>query len=450
MGTYCFDFLEMEVAMEKKRWNRPGNWSKILLAVLYMVCALFLTDRDIAKAVQKEPEIFPADVSAASDGCILIGIEGTYAAQVQEALDRVNDIRKEACQQGVPNPANPSRKLTLDDYVPIQWSSGLEYIAQIRAAEAIVLSGHERPNGTDCFSLEAPNGISSYSEVLAWNTNTKGSMVKGINQWYDEKEDWLNQNEDAVTGHYTSLIDPDNTFIGLGAFVSEYGTWRCSVSGEFCSEDGPSFSAPNRTGHCVQMIEVKKDCLKGLNIFQGDEDVSDGLGIGTGKQAALTARVKVVIGGDTAYCNYLSGITWTSSNPAVAQVDSQGVVTVQKAGNAVITASAENGLSASCKLLKTPKGTALTSLQGGNGNISLRWKKQKQADGYIIRFSEQKTPDSNRSERYIYIEGNKTTSQVIGNLKRKQTYYIRIQTYKTVGWKFLYSDWSKVKKVRTK
>ena len=79
----------------------------------------------------------------------------------------------------------------------------------------------------------------------------------------------------------------------------------------------------------------------------------------------------------------------------MAQADSQGVVTVKKSGDAVITASAGNGLSASCRLLNVPKGTSFSSLKGGKGSITLRWKAQKQADGYIIKVSKDKSPDSN-------------------------------------------------------
>ena len=49
-----------------------------------------------------------------------------------------------------------------------------------------------------------------------------------------------------------------------------------------------------------------------------------------------------------------------------------------------------------------------------------------------------------------YVEGNKNTVEVISNLERKQTYYVSIRTYRETGGKILYSDWSKVKKVRTK
>ena len=44
-------------------------------------------------------------------------------------------------------------------------------------------------------------------------------------------------------------------------------------------------------------------------------------------------------------------LTWTSDNEAVATVDENGVVTGVSEGVAIITASAENGLSASCKIV---------------------------------------------------------------------------------------------------
>lgn len=437
--------------MDKKKENRSKNSSKILLAVLCMVCLVILADKDIAKATKKKLEILPTDVTTPSDGCTFVGIEGKYAAQVQNALKRVNKIRKEACKEGVPNPSNPAKKLTAADYVPIRWSSDLEYIARIRAAEAAVLVGHERPNGKDSFSLKAPDGSSSYNEVLAWHSGLDAGMIKGINQWYREKKDWAKQNQNAMTIHYSSMIDPKNKYIGLAAFISGSGAWKCAVSGEFGTEDSSSSSALDNTGSCIQIIEVKKNRLKGLQIFKENENTSNGLVLGVGKQSALTAKVKVVIDGDTSYCNYLDKITWKSSNPSVAKVSSSGCVTVKKAGNAVITASAKNMKSTSCKLIIAPKVTSLTSLEGGYGYVILHWKRQKHADGYYISVSEKKSLDNESIEGIQgYIDGNKNTTHVVGNLGRNQTYYVRVRTCKKIGDRIIWSDWSKVKKVRTK
>ena len=76
-------------------------------------------------------------LTEASEGCTLVGVYGSYFAQAKEALAKINEIRKEACEAGnIRDPRNSGRYLQPSDYVPLKWSSDLEYIARIRAAEA--------------------------------------------------------------------------------------------------------------------------------------------------------------------------------------------------------------------------------------------------------------------------------------------------------------------------
>ena len=102
----------------------------------------------------------------------VLGIYGSYYSQAQEALDKINAIRKEACESGnVPDLRNPSRMLAPEDYSPLKWSRDLESIARIRAAEAAVCrgflsSGHYRPNNAHTFSITY-NGVPSSAENLA-------------------------------------------------------------------------------------------------------------------------------------------------------------------------------------------------------------------------------------------------------------------------------------------
>jgi len=138
--------------------------------------------------------ILDTDVASASDGCTMLGVYGSYYSQAQDALDRINEIRKEACEAGnVPYPGEPSRMLEPGDYVPVKWSADLESIARIRAMEgglafSFSLSGHSRLNRKEIWSVQY-NGVKSYAENLAYNWGT--SMVSGINQWYKEKGDWI-------------------------------------------------------------------------------------------------------------------------------------------------------------------------------------------------------------------------------------------------------------------
>ena len=125
----------------------------IILGLLIISTMLLKSQVAVAKT------ILPTDVTTAAEGNALVGVEGSFATDVQEAIDLVNKYRLEACTNGYPNPNNPEKKLTKSDYVPIQWSSDLEYIARIRAAEASVYASHKRPKGYSCFSLSAPNGV---------------------------------------------------------------------------------------------------------------------------------------------------------------------------------------------------------------------------------------------------------------------------------------------------
>ena len=282
--------------------------------------------------------VIGTDVEAPSEGCVILGLAGRYVTDVTRALDRVNEIRREACLEGVDNPDNPGTPLTMDDYVPIRWSFDLEYIARIRAAESAISMGHQRLTDKGIFDLSSPSGVSSYAEVIAWNSTS--DVVTGINQWYGEKADWDGKTG-AVTGHYTSMISPHNHYIGLGTFCCEDAWFYNTTVGEFsghvkyCTggfdpyvpeldETPMAFS-----GDCIQLLEVKADMLRGGRL----RGVMDGVG-GDSSALALTVTVKgrpLLVTG---------GVSWSSSAPDIAAVDANGTVTALSCGVARITANA--------------------------------------------------------------------------------------------------------------
>ena len=61
--------------------------------------------------------VLNTDVTVPSAGNVLIGMEGTYANDIKAALDLVNQYRREACNNGYPNPVD-GKKLTPSEYVP--------------------------------------------------------------------------------------------------------------------------------------------------------------------------------------------------------------------------------------------------------------------------------------------------------------------------------------------
>ena len=61
-------------------------------------------DPAIAQLLQ-EAEIVDTDVSEPSDGCVMMGLPGKYIADAHGGLKRINEIRLEACREGVENPS---------------------------------------------------------------------------------------------------------------------------------------------------------------------------------------------------------------------------------------------------------------------------------------------------------------------------------------------------------
>lgn len=277
----------------------------------------------------------PADKEKPDEGNVMVGVEGTFSsATKEEILNRINEIRKEACENGIRDPRDGKTSLKSSDYEPIEWSADLEWIAQLRAAEACVNQDHTRPNGKRPWFTY--NGISSNGENLAWNS---GGMMQGIEQWYGEKADWINDTQGAVTGHYTILINPDIKYVGLGAFQLASGGW-IAVSGEFLGDVGRTLDSTKSdlNGACTQLMEVSGANVSSLTVsgvqtmnggeekvfsVSGEMNMEDAWGNPTVFSAPIT-----------------SGLTWTSSNPKAVTVDAQtGKVKAVGSGTSIITAS---------------------------------------------------------------------------------------------------------------
>ncbi len=262
-------------------------------------------------------------------GIVNVGISGSFIDDINNAINRVNAIRKEACDQGVWDPRNSSRKLTSSDYVPIQWSHELEEVARLRAAEASMTIAHTRPNGKNCFTFAST--VSSSSEVLAWNYGK--NMVNGINQFYGEKTDWVNKNTSAVTGHYTSMINPDNKYMGLGCF---YTTAKVIYPNTLCGRFSSSTKTTTKgstVSSCYVPVQVKTSNLSNGSIkrVSGSDTIEAGQSASYELWADATYRTNTNV--------LLYEATWKSSDTSVATVDKYGKVTGVKKGSAVITAT---------------------------------------------------------------------------------------------------------------
>lgn len=285
------------------------------------------------------------------DDSVNVAVQGKYMNDQQAALDQINAYRKEACDNGYPDPRDPDRNLTPDDYVPIKWAYNLEYFARIRACEAIVYTEHSRP-GTNVAKPgadESKLGFGS-AETLAW---PGGTLKGGVKQWYAEKSDWIKQNK-AVTGHYTSMVDPDNTYCGIGGFLSDRGIggiWEGCVCGRFSSRPFMDYNETESIdesfcddyGTVKQIISVKESCLSGLHFTaEGRKKKKLTLYKGDRTNVAVTCTATFE-NGDKAEVLPLENCEITSSSPSVVKVMNGGTIKARKKGTATLTAVMESG-----------------------------------------------------------------------------------------------------------
>lgn len=418
-------------------WTLAAAWSLVLAICLLSVFA------PEAQAIQTRQ----TDVATASSGNVLLGLDGTFSSDGKTAvLNRINAIRKEACKQGVPDPRDPGSKLKESDFVAMKWSSDLETIAQTRAAEGSVCEGHGRPNGDLCFHAHEDLAMTSFGENLAWNYS---GMLGGIDQWYDEKSDWVKQNG-GVTGHYESLIDPDHTHVGLGAFTPKAGGWTC-VAGEFsnsawCGGD-ISEAEVGVKGAYRQLIEVPKSSVEKLAI-SGAGTIK---GVGSKKYTAVAVAWLDSVYGGTHDVELipLGSLTWKTSNAAVVSIDASGKGASAACGSAKLSvASASLGMTGTKTVKVVPAATKITQAKGKKKAITVKWKKKASlAKGYQIRYS---TKKSMKGAKTVTVKGAAKGAKTIKKLKSKTKYYVQVRSFAKVNGKMYTSSWSKKKAVKTK
>ncbi len=94
------------------------------------------------------------------------------------------------------------------------------------------------------------------------------------------------------------------------------------------------------------------------------------------------------------------------------------------------------------------KTTKIKKAKRKKKSITLFWKKAKGVSGYEIQYARNKKFTKNK--KTVIIKKSKIKKRKITNLAKNKTYYIRIRTYKKIGNITVYSEWSKVKKVKIK
>ena len=90
------------------------------------------------------------------------------------------------------------------------------------------------------------------------------------------------------------------------------------------------------------------------------------------------------------------------------------------------------------------------SLTSGKTEIVVKWSQEAKIGRCQIQVSQKKDFSDKISKKFRISEKTEKHAKTVKGLQPGMKYYVRIRTYKTVGKKTYYSDWSPVKTVRTK
>ncbi len=147
-------------------------------------------------------------------------------------------------------------------------------------------------------------------------------------------------------------------------------------------------------------------------------------------------------------------LTYTSSNKKVATISGNGKVTMKGCGKTTITiraAETKEYKAAKKKITITvkPKKQTLYFLKSTKEKtITVKWKTDKKATGYILQYSTDK--NFKKNVKNVTISNNKTTSRKISKLAAGKKYYVRVCSYKKVSGSKLRGNYSAVKSVQVK
>lgn len=173
-----------------------------------------------------------------------------------------------------------------------------------------------------------------------------------------------------------------------------------------------------------------KSVIKPFNIKKAEQNISCMTSCKKGYgESPFNLNVKRITGNGT--------LTYASSDQKVVTVGSTGKVTIKGVGRAVITVNAVSNTNYNKKTVKVnvevcPAQQKITSLKSAKAKtITVKWKKDLKASGYILQYSTDKR--FRKNVKTVTISNYKTTSKRISKLKSGNRYYVRICSYKKIS-----------------
>ena len=241
----------------------------------------------------------------------------------------------------------------------IKWSSNNEAVATVDA------------NGT----VTAKSAGTAVITATSTNGKTAGCTVKVEKKQIPVTEVRLSESTVGIvegsTYKLTATVLPENTTDSKSvswsssnsevATVDANGTVTAKRAGTVVIT---ATSTNGKTAGCTVTVSKKEIPITEISLDKSSATLTEG---------ETTTLVATVLPENTTYGK---SVKWSSSNVAVATVDLMGKVTAKSAGTAIITATSENGKTASCTVTVNKKDTytGLRDVDGqlkyfNNGNI---------------------------------------------------------------------------------
>lgn len=226
--------------------------------------------------------------------------------------------------------------------------------------------------------------FAGYDQLLKTTTFEKVPLKIGVNYTQNIDNTYMNDSEYSLTSNEEDKILPTETKLELHAHTSS-SEWKvgreatCAEYGwnyNYCDECNEWYDVITTTDHTFGSWQTvtaptvdsegleKRVCskcgaeetraiskLEPVQVTDVELDIAQ-KALNVGDTFTITATVKPDNATD-------KSVTWSSSNTSVATVDENGVVTAVSEGTATITATASNGVEASCTVTVKQKGDSI-------------------------------------------------------------------------------------------
>lgn len=274
-----------------------------------------------------------------------------------------------------------NKERALDGAGPLTMDQDLLSAAMLRSAETVVSFSHTRPNGEKCFTASSKMS----GENIAMGSGALSATPEQV------MIQWMNS-----PGHKANILTKSYQSIGIGCFVTNYGTYWVQCFGRGTAQ---TLSQPEneKVGY-----RVATDTTSQTVMIKGTD-------VGSGSSA---------------------GTSTASPMPSAAPAGA-----TEKPESTKIPAATT-----------APSGTN-TSLQFSTKcylrKITVKWNKLADVNGYEIQISNKR----NFKRKQTYSLKKSKTQKVIKKYKGKKlelgkAYYVRIRTFKNDNDTKVYGSWS--------